>query len=76
VVKVKGSQRAVISPEEAKLLFALLDATGDDGLLRSSPAAEQWYAGRSRVSLTTVAEVEAMFTLLQGLNQSGAMDHS
>lgn len=67
----------LISVEESKVLFALLDAAADYGLLRRASADVRWREARTRlVDFPCERESGLMWDLLRELELSGVLENT
>jgi hypothetical protein len=68
--------KPVISVEESRVLFALLDAADEDGLLAKSGVEQRWCEIKLRlVDLSCERESALMWDLLHELEQAKVLDN-
>jgi len=65
-----------LSPAEGRLLFALLDAADDQGLLVGTPCQGPWLVTRRQLIATNYHEAASAWGLLVELEHCGALNGS
>jgi hypothetical protein len=67
--------KPTLTPEDRRLLFALLDAAADDGLLLAdSPAGRRWQELRVAAVATDFQAAEPLYALLEEVERAGLLD--
>jgi hypothetical protein len=65
--------KPILSSYEAKLLYALIDAAHDDGLIRSSPLLAEWLGIKQIATVFPNVDRAALYHLAEGLDATGAI---
>ncbi len=74
--KVMKATKPVLSSNEVKLLFALLDAAHDDGLLREGPLLTRWLAIKQGASGLMTMDRAILYRLMEEVDGTGTLKNT
>ncbi len=75
-MKVMKATKPILSSNDVKLLFALLDAAHDDGLLREGPLLTRWLAIKQGASGLMTMDRAILYRLMEEVDGTGALKNT